>query len=198
MPRPAEWAWSFSSLSFSWFSGAFEAMRHPLISPGARTGNWAALRPARRRASSPPPDVQRRLVRIFRSDPRRNRRLALDGRDPSPSSAAISRADRRSDHRGACLRLRRRRHPGPGLLSVWQHGIQQSGALRSQRRLRSSSCCSRARMSTSTPSPWALCRTMRRTSPATRRSTRRSPSSIPSCGRSLASPSAMPRTRPRI
>jgi hypothetical protein len=52
-------------------------------------------------------------------------------------------------------------------------------------------CCSKARMSTSTPLRWAHCRTTRQISPATRRSTSPSRSNIRNCERSMASPSFM-------
>ena len=61
-------------------------------------------------------------------------KLAIENRKRlagSTESQAISGADERPNYGGACLCLRRRRHPGPRLLPIRQQAIQRSGALRS-------------------------------------------------------------------
>ena len=74
-------------------------MPQPLDLASARVSGALGAWHARPRAASGPPHrahVQRQLLRVLGSDPRRNRRLALGGRDPPPPAAAFSRALRKT------------------------------------------------------------------------------------------------------
>src|SRR5690349_21677671 len=80
-------------------------------------------------------DMQQR-VGIFRSDARRNRGSGMDFGASSSLGPTIPWVVGRRSHGGSCLRLRRCRYSGSGLLSVREPRVQRLGALRSQRRFR--------------------------------------------------------------